>query len=41
MEWLETPLQKMLGLALATYKQLLETKYLQKHVRNRNTCKTS
>ena len=34
-KWLETPLQTMLGLALATCKQLLETKYLQKHVRNK------
>ena len=38
MEWLETPLQTLLGLALATCKQLLETKKLQKHVRNQ-TCK--
>ena len=35
MEWLETPLQTMLGVAPSTYKQLLETKYLQKHVRNK------
>ena len=35
MEWLETPLQTMLGLAPATRKQLLETKYLQKRVRNK------
>ena len=35
MECLETPLQTMLGLAPATCKQLLETKYLQKHVRNK------
>ena len=35
MEWLETPLQTLLGLASATCKQLLETKYLQKHVRNK------
>ena len=33
MEWLETPLQTLLGLAPTTYKQLLETKNLQKHVR--------
>ena len=34
MEWLETPLQTLLGLAPTTCKQLLETKNLQKHVRN-------
>ena len=39
MEWLETPLQTLLGLAPATCKQLLETKYLQKHVRNKPTNK--
>ena len=35
MEWLETPLQTLLGLAPATCKQMLEPKYLQKHVRNK------
>ena len=35
---METPLQTLLGLAPTTYKQLLETKILQKHVRNQ-TCK--
>ena len=35
MEWLETPLQTLLGLSPATCKQMLEPKYLQKHVRNK------
>ena len=35
MEWLETPLHTLLGLAPTTYKQMLEPKYLQKHVRNK------
>ena len=39
MEWLETPLQTMLVLAPATYKQLLETKNLQKKLRNKPTRK--
>ena len=35
MEWMETPLQTLLGLALATCKQMLEPKYPQKHDRNK------